>query len=178
MSNKNDKFKYFTLVLYPEEDSKHKEIFNYIKTGYACKWCVHDKDDVKSHVHIVWQTPSPRSLESIKKELNVDYVEFVRTIKQMVDYLTHENCSDKYHYSLSELKGDLEISDTNSELYDISLLLEFINSSTTYLYIASLNAFACANGLWSTYRRNCAILLKTLEEHNLFIERMTQNHEH
>lgn len=172
------KYKYFTLVLYPYENDRDRLTLEYIINVYPSKYVDHDKDEVKNHTHIVFQTPSPRTVESVKKELDVPYIEYVRTVKQMIKYLTHENEEGKHHYNLNELHGDLDISTPNDELYEIYLLLEFINSSTEHLYIASLNSFACANGLWSTYRRNCAILFKTMEEHNLFYERRTKNYDY
>ena len=167
---KEEKFKYFTLVLYPE-DSTHVELLNYLSNTYTCKYILHDKDKnivgelKKAHWHIVWQTPSPRSVTSLKKELNVEYLESVRTQKQMLAYLIHANDSNKYQYSVTELKGDLSI-ESDTEDNNILLILDFIESSDVEITVKELNYFCAKNGLWSHYRRSSYIFIKTLEEHN------------
>jgi hypothetical protein len=167
---KEEKFKYFTLVLYPE-DSNHCDLLNYLSNTYTCKYILHDKDInsdgelKKSHWHIVWQTPSPRTISSLKKELNIEYLESVRTQKQMLAYLIHANDSNKYQYSVSELKGDLSI-ENDTEDNNILLILDFIENSDVELTIKQLNYFCAKNGLWSHYRRSSYIFIKTLEEHN------------
>lgn len=167
---KEEKFKYFTLVLYPE-DSTHVELLNYLSNTYTCKYILHDKDKnidgefKKAHWHIVWQTPSPRTVTSLKKELNVEYLESVRTQKQMLAYLIHANDSNKYQYSVTELKGDLSI-ENDTEDNNILLILDFIESSDVEITVKELNYFCAKNGLWSHYRRSSYIFIKTLEEHN------------
>lgn len=170
---KEEKFKYFTLVLYPE-DSTHVELLNYLSNTYTCKYILHDKDTnkdgeiKKAHWHIVWQTPSPRTISSLKKELNVEYLESVRTQKQMLAYLIHANDDSKYQYSISELKGDLSI-ENDTEDNKILLIIDFIESYPTELSVKELNYFCAKNGLWSHYRRSSYIFIKTLEEHNKLI---------
>lgn len=162
-----DKYKYFTLVLYPNEDSSHKEILNHIITNYKYRAIYHDKDDGKVHLHIVFSTPSPRTLPSLKKELSIDYIEFVRTPKKMLEYLTHENDSKKYHYDFNETFGDLEIlNETEKEDFSIITILNFIYNYNGYLRLIDLNKFVVENGYWSNYRRSSYIFVKTLEEHN------------
>lgn len=162
-----DKYKYFTLVLYPNEDKLHLSLLDYITSNYSYRAIYHDKDEGKTHLHIVFLTPSPRSLPSLKKELSVDYIEFVRTPKKMLEYLTHKNDSKKYHYSYDETFGDLELlNDTEKEDNNISILLKFINTYNGYLSLMTLNNFVVENKLWSFYRRSSYIFIKTLEEHN------------
>lgn len=171
MQEKEQKFKYFTLVLYPDENEKDLAILNYLKNTYTYKLCIHDKDDCKIHTHIVFVVPSPRTLSSIKKELDVTYIENVRTIKSMILYLTHQNEDNKHHYDITELVGDLEISDESNELFDVNLILQFISNYGDYLYISSINWYCIENGLWSAYRRNQNIIIMTMKEHNEYINR-------
>lgn len=167
---KEEKFKYFTLVLYPE-DSNHCDLLNYLSNTYSCKYILHDKDVNKDgalkkpHWHIVWQTPSPRTVTSLKKELNIEYLESVRTQKQMLAYLIHANDDSKYQYPVSELKGDLSI-ENDIEDNNILLILDFIDNCPVELSVKELNYFCAKNGLWSHYRRSSYIFIKTLEEHN------------
>lgn len=167
---KENKFKYFTLVLYPE-DTTHVDLLHYLSNTYTCKYILHDKDRNKDgelkkpHWHIVWQTSSPRTLSSLKKELNIEYLESVRTQKQMLSYLIHANDSSKYQYSTSELKGDLSI-ENDSEDSNILLILDFIDKCPVELTVKELNYFCANNGLWAHYRRSSYIFIKTLEEHN------------
>lgn len=170
---KEDKFKYFTLVLYPE-DTTHVDLLNYLSNTYFCKYILHDKDRnltgelKKPHWHIVWQTSSPRTITSLKKELNVEYLESVRTQKQMLAYLIHANDDSKYQYPLSDLKGDLSI-ESDTEDNNVLLILDFIESCPIELSVKELNYFCARNGLWSHYRRSSYIFIKTLEEHNKLI---------
>lgn len=167
---KEEKFKYFTLVLYPE-DKSHVDLLNYLSNTYTCKYILHDKDTnsdgelKKSHWHIVWQTPSPRTVTSLKKELNIEYLESVRTQKQMLAYLIHANDNSKYQYPVSELKGDLSI-ENDTEDNNILLILDYIDNCPSTLTVKELNYFCAKNGLWSHYRRSSYIFIKTLEEHN------------
>lgn len=167
---KENKFKYFTLVLYPE-DSKHCDLLNYLSNTYVCKYILHDKDRDKEgkfkkpHWHIVWQTSSPRTVSSLKKELNIEYLESVRTQKQMLSYLIHANDDSKYQYLVSDLKGDLSI-ENDTEDNNILLILDYIDNCPVQLTVKDLNYFCAKNGLWSHYRRSSYIFIKTLEEHN------------
>lgn len=167
---KEEKYKYFTLVLYPE-DTTHVDLLSYLSSTYSCKYILHDKDTTKDgilkkpHWHIVWQTPSPRTVSSLKKELNIEYLESVRTQKQMLAYLVHANDDTKYQYPVSELKGDLSI-ENDTEDNNILLILDFIDNYEGELTVKQLNYFCAKNGLWSHYRRSSYIFIKTLEEHN------------
>lgn len=163
---KADKFKYFTIVLYPD-DVRCSELLEHITSNYKYKYILHDKDDNKPHYHVVWEVPSPRSLDSLKKELNVDYLENVRTIKKMIEYLTHENSQDKFHYSIENCIGDLELlTYSDRELSDILVIMNYIDSCKEYLTLSQLNKFVLEKGLWSSYRHSSYIMIKTLEEHN------------
>lgn len=163
---KTDKFKYFTIVLYPD-DIRCSELLEHITSNYKYRYILHDKDEVKPHYHVVFEVPSPRSLESIKKELSVEYIENVRTLKKMLEYLTHENDEKKYHYDLSQTVGDLDLfSSSDKELSDILIIMKFIDDYQGYLTLSSLNKFVLENGLWSSYRHSSYIMVKTLEEHN------------
>lgn len=163
---KTDKFKYFTIVLYPDDDN-YLNILEHITSNYKYKYILHDKDEVKPHYHVVFEVPSPRTLDSIKKELNVSYIENVRTIKKMIEYLTHENAQDKFHYSIENCFGDLELfNSSEKEISDILVIMNFIDSYTGYLTLSTLNSFVLKKGLWSSYRHSSYIMIKTLEEHN------------
>lgn len=169
---KTDKFKYFTLVLYPD-DTNCSNLLDHIVSNYSYRYILHDKDVdengnlKKPHFHVVWQVPSPRTIESLKKELSVPYLENVRTIKKMLQYLTHANEKDKFHYDISDSIGDLILlDDVNKEISDISLIMNFISSYKGYLSLSILNKFVLDNGIWSSYRHSSYIMIKTLEEHN------------
>ena len=161
-----NKFKYFTIVLYPDDDN-YSFILEHITSNYKYRYILHDHDEVKPHFHVVFEVPSPRTLSSLKKELNVPYLENVRTIKKMLDYLTHQNSPDKFHYSIENSIGDLEILDTSDkEISDILVIMNFIDDYKGYLSLSVLNNFVLSKGLWSSYRHSSYIMIKTLEEHN------------
>lgn len=163
---KTDKFKYFTIVLYPDDDN-YTNILEHITSNYKYRYILHDKDDVKPHFHVVFELPSPRTLESLKKELNVSYIENVRTIKKMLQYLTHENEKDKHHYSIDETIGDLQLfNGDDKELNDILIIMNYIDEYKGYLPLSTLNSFVLSKGLWASYRHSSYIMIKTVEEHN------------
>lgn len=161
-----NKFKYFTIVLYPD-DENYSNILEHITSNYKYRYILHDKDDVKPHFHCVFEVPSPRTLTSLKKELSVPYLENVRTIKKMLEYLTHENDSTKYHYSIENSIGDLELfNSSEKEISDILFIMNFIDNYQGYLTLSTLNNFVLQHSLWSSYRHSSYIMIKTLEEHN------------
>lgn len=85
----------------------------------------------------------------------------------MLQYLTHENDDNKYHYDISQSLGDLEILDNSEkELSDIMVIMNFIDNYKGFLSLSSLNNFVLKKGLWSSYRHSSYIMIKTLEEHN------------
>lgn len=93
------------MVAYPEslpEDWESR--LNALDIGYA--WALHDKDTKpdgtlkKAHIHLYFmQTLSSKQKKYVGEVTGIHYIEDTRSAGDMLDYLTHENDEDKYHYS-------------------------------------------------------------------------------
>lgn len=88
---------------------KVEDYYQHDKYAYIC----HDKDKTaeRKHYHYVLLFDNPRSLKSIANdlELPVTMLERVHSKKGILDYLTHENDPNKYHYDLSEIHSNFDI---------------------------------------------------------------------
>lgn len=161
------KNRYWTLVLYPRENEEEKRKLEHITKNYKYAMIEHDKDEVKTHTHIIWETPSPRTENSMKEELGIKYIEVVHTKKAMYEYLIHKNNKEKFQYSLEQVQGDLVIlDDDDKESKEISTILKYLYSSNKKMSLQELNEFVYNNNLWGTYRRSAYIIIKSVEEFN------------
>lgn len=106
------KVRYFTFSLVRDNDvviKKIKEFYSHEKYAYIC----HDKDKISEHkhYHYVLMFESPRSFKTIANDLEipVTMLQKVYSKKGILDYLTHENDPNKYHYSLDEIHANFDI---------------------------------------------------------------------
>lgn len=118
----------YTVVAYPESmPTDYVERLNKLPFGYL--YALHDKDTKKNedgqeepkkaHMHFYFQgKPTKKQIEYIYASLNVSYGEYVRSANDMVDYLTHENHPDKYHYSKDIIQQSAK---WNQELFECAL---------------------------------------------------------
>ena len=86
-----------------------EDIYKNNKYAYIC----HDKDKSAEHKHYHYLLifDSPRSFKSIANDLEipVTMLQKVYSKKGMLDYLTHENDPNKYHYDLSEIHANFSV---------------------------------------------------------------------
>ena len=81
---------------------------------YAC--ILHDKDVdedgviKKAHYHVVLRFPNQTWSSALAKELGIadNYLEKPRSFDNALMYLIHYNDSDKYQYSIDDVKGTLK----------------------------------------------------------------------
>lgn len=93
------------MVAYPESLPSDWEIkLNALDIGYA--WALHDKDTKpdgtlkKAHIHLYFmQTLNSKQKKYVGEVTGINYIEDTRSASDMLDYLTHENDENKYHYS-------------------------------------------------------------------------------
>lgn len=107
-----NKVRYFTFSLVKDNklvQKRIKEYYNHAKYAWIC----HDKDTSSEHkhYHYVLMFDTPRSFRSIADdlELPVTLLQKVYSKKGILDYLTHENDPNKYHYSLDEITANFDI---------------------------------------------------------------------
>lgn len=160
----------YTVVAYPESMPDDWRIrLNSLPFGYC--YNLHDKDcDVetgekkKEHIHFFFQgVATKKQKEYIHCSLNVSFGMNVNSAGGMFDYLTHENNSDKYHYS----KDSIVYSDKwSQELFDTYYtktirkieIIDFIRKNRIIEYHALLEKLGddnnsswldyCANHVW------------------------------
>lgn len=112
LQNTPNKCRYFTFSLVDHNyfvKQKIEEYYSSAKWAYIC----HDKDKSAEHkhYHYVLMFDSPRSFASIANDLEipVTMLQKVYSKKGILDYLTHENDPNKYHYSLSEITSNFDV---------------------------------------------------------------------
>lgn len=129
LQNTPNKVRYFTFSLVDHNYSvqgKIKELFN-----NSCKWAYicHDQDKSAEHKHFhyVLMFDSPRSFSSIANDLEipVTMLQKVYSKKGILDYLTHENDPNKYHYSLSDIVSNFDIEEEKNGGSDFDPWEEF-----------------------------------------------------
>lgn len=120
-----NKVRYFTFSLVKQNHSVQSKIKEYYDK--SCKWAYicHDKDTSAEHkhYHYVLMFDSPRSFTSIANDLEipVTMLQKVWSKKGILDYLTHENDPNKFHYFLSDIIAnfDVEVEKKNTDGPDI-----------------------------------------------------------
>ena len=105
----------YTFALTRENERIIKIVEKYPKYAYI----KHDKDsDAETHYHYYVEFPNPRSLDSVARELKIpaNMLEAVYSKKGILEYLTHENQPDKFHYDKSEIVSNFDIVEDTSEV--------------------------------------------------------------
>lgn len=104
--------RYFTFSLVDHNhcvQQRIKENYNSIKFA----WILHDKDTSaeRKHFHYLLMFPNPVSFSSVANtlEIPVTMIQKVFSKRGILDYLTHENDPNKFHYSLSEIESNFDI---------------------------------------------------------------------
>lgn len=127
LQNTPNKVRYFTFSLVHNYD--HSIRFLKKNTSY-CKWAYicHDKDKSAEHkhYHFLLMFDSPRSFKSVGNDLEVPVtmLQKVYSKKGILDYLTHENDPNKYHYSLSDVQSNFDLQEEKEVLSAEQLTIE------------------------------------------------------
>ncbi len=131
-SGSSPKGRFFSLVSYQDNTSEILNTLTFKESSLRAYAVIkHDKDNAPVHHHIVLRTNSSWTVESVRKWFS-GYVdakgEMISTLGQLVrdrsaiiDYLTHENETDKYHYDKSDI--------IDGGLYDILPLDNSVDDS-------------------------------------------------
>lgn len=161
----------FALELYPEDET-HVDKLEYIKNFYEYAYILHDKDvweeDTeehkigelkKPHWHVIIRLNNPRSIESLKKELQMKHIETCN-FYAYTRYLIHKDQPQKYQYNKNEIITNIQLRvdnalkrDYNAQEQDSRILLDYIfNKQGGVLTFKMLVQYAIDN--------NCLIELK------------------
>lgn len=172
----------WALVLYPNEDPKHKNALDFILNNYQkYAYIKHDKDLLdngelkKEHYHVIISFNNYRWRNAIAEELQItpNYLEKIRNLENSLKYMIHFNNSDKYQYSVEEVKGTLKqkliafINSTDkSESDKVIELLDFLESQKSYVKLSDFLRYVCSINMYDIYRRSASTFIRLLEEHN------------
>lgn len=136
----------FALELYPE-DISHMSILEYIMQHYEYAFILHDKDvyedtteehmigeTKKPHYHVIISFKNARSIDSIKKELELKHVETCN-FYAYTRYLIHLDSPKKHQYSKDEITTNMPTRidsalkrEYNSKEQDSRILIDYIFS--------------------------------------------------
>ena len=179
---KNERSKYWTLILY--EDSENLKFNDYIEKikFLSDNYCyiLHNKDYnengeiKKNHYHIVMSFNNYKWLNSLSSELNIpsNYFEKVRNLEHILMYLIHFNDKDKYQYDFTEIIGTKTFKDklyrslhcyNKDEESKVSEIITYIIEHPD-LSFTNLVKWVVENGFWSEFRRASSIFIKLLDE--------------
>ena len=127
---------FWELLLYPDEDPEHKQVFDIFTKNLFCniRWIVHDKDfhhekrdeqgnliyydkqPKKPHVHMLWKTESRIKIDQVSalSHLPTHYISRVNSIAVRSQYLLHRDVQSlfddyQYKYQDYELDGALPL---------------------------------------------------------------------
>lgn len=124
----------------------------------------------KPHYHFVVYFENARYLDSVSKVFDVplNMIEIKSSLKGSIEYLIHKNHKDKFQYSRDEVVGNLKsyLDDKTSERDDLIKIFSFIDDNQI-IYYYNLVQFCLKENVWSSFRRNCTIINRYLDEHNL-----------
>lgn len=178
---KNDRSKYWCLVLYPREDPKHEKALDYIISNYKYAFIEHNKDIdengslKKKHTHVVISFNNYKWRNSLSEELEIqpNYLEKVRNLESVLKYLIHFNDIKKYQYKIDDVCGNLKEkliqyikNDKEDENDKLINLLDYIDSSYTYISLSSFVRYCCKIGYYDIYRRSASTFIRLIDEHN------------
>lgn len=181
MNNKKFRSRCFTLLLYPDNQD-HVKALEKIQKGYEYIYILHDKDTnldgeiKKKHWHVVIRVGNnARWNTAIASELGIqtNFIQDVKNLDRMLQYLIHYNEPDKTQYPIEECKGSLvkrlELSlskGDKSEVEKILEIMDIIESCDRYLCMSELARHCAESGTWSEFRRSATIFKEILYEHN------------
>lgn len=143
------KIRNFACLLYTESISENW--LDLIRTfGVPCYYVLHDKDDKKSHIHVIFCAENAISVDTAQMIIeNIGgangKMERVANRKGYLRYLIHLDNPEKYQYKpedvhtecgaiydLEKLASDEELLETN--FIRLQEILEYIDASETYIY--------------------------------------------
>lgn len=131
----------YTFALTKDNDRVIKIVVQYPKYAYI----KHDKDkDTEEHYHYYVEFNNPRFLSAVALELGIpdNMLEQVYSKKGILEYLTHENQPDKYHYSKDEIITNMDFS---SETGEIDLVQEMADYRLVRAGKMSMEEFVLAH---------------------------------
>lgn len=109
MANTPQKRRNFTMSLVVEKTPNITDVISIVEKYPAYAYILHDKDNTSPHYHFYIEFPNPRSFSSVADELKIPESMLCKVYDKsaILQYLTHENDKDKYHYPFSDVVTNL-----------------------------------------------------------------------
>lgn len=114
----DNRSRYFGVVLYPNEDNKHKDMLRYLENHmFQFEHCYinHDAEDEekKQHTHVLIKVRQAQRVTAFVKffDLWINYAESITDPIKYIMYMLHDTpeSSNKKHYTVDALKGSKEL---------------------------------------------------------------------
>lgn len=161
-----NKVRYVTFSIVHNNGYLQKRIVDlYSHAKYA--WIKHDQDNSDHvHTHYVLLFPNPVSMRAIADdlELPLPMIEKVISKRGILDYLTHENQSEKHHYDLSLVQANFDINEEKKrdESIDVKQLFRHFcqvrNGEMTPDMFLDIYAVYCKNLAFPSLLQVCSRL--------------------
>lgn len=141
---KNDRYRSFLLLLYPDSLSYNIEDIFFELNGFKnYAYILHqpESDEKKPHYHVYIKLDSACTISAVSKRLSVpiNHIQHVRSERASLRYLTHVDYPEKIQYDFKEVKYSIGIERSLLKSYsDIESESDIINS--IYKFIDSLKA--------------------------------------
>lgn len=167
---KNDRYRSFLLLLYPDSRSYNIEDIFFELNGFKnYAYILHEpeSDEKKPHYHVYIKLDSACTISAVSKRLGIpiNHIQHVRSERASLRYLSHIDYEDKIQYNLYDIKYSKGIersllksySDVETEGDIINSIYKFIDSlKGSYSYseaIMELIKFVNMNFYDSIYKR-------------------------
>lgn len=174
---KNFRTRTMGLLLYPD-NKEHAQAVEEVK-AFNHAIILHDKDTdkegraIKPHWHVVVRHKNAIWATALAKQLGItaNYIQQVRNMENMLEYLIHHNEPDKHQYSIDEVKGPLRMelkksiaSDGKGEWEKVNEVIGYIEGRGAKVTMLEVAKWAGENGYWSELRRASGLIATIITE--------------
>lgn len=177
---KNQRFRAFMIVLYPDDVTHSSVLDCVISTIDDYAYILHDKDFnengelIKQHYHVLIRLKDACTISALSNRLGVaeNYIEPTKNnYINGLRYLIHKDNKEKYQYEIDNVIGTLKetlIKDLDKDKNESDYILELMDliESLGYITITEFVKIIASSGLWSYYRRNAYTFNLVIIEHN------------
>lgn len=172
------KGRYFGLLLYPDSDSYDCDAILYDCMGYfnECSYILHDSDfdgngEVKKpHYHVVCKKSSSVNLSTIvnrysKMGVLGNFVYIITSYKQQLRYLIHLDDSEKFQYSVDNIKSNvIDLNKYFNQLPEGLLVLDMVDARLRGASYREVIQSAVRNGCYDVFRKNLGVIQLVAQE--------------
>lgn len=179
----------FRLLLYPEDETHCRAIYELEQAGYKYAAILHEKDvwtdddpDIGEHIvgsikkphwHVVVKFQNAIWSSALAKKLGIkeNYIRDCKNLDGSLLYLVHENQPEKYQYDIDDVFGELKpalakLLADDDEGARVLNIVHIIDSSPGRCTYREILIKACNAGLYGEFRRLGSGVKWLIDEHN------------